>query len=137
MVVDVVKAEPDSRAVASIASCEKEYLNGKLYLRRGRRFHKATRFYFEEKVLGPYGDTPWAIPAMLGLAQSYIKTSEWQEAARWARRVLEADPDSREAKKARKILKKASESVVDLEDNLDPIVPGSAPPESAATSPRR
>lgn len=95
--------------VANIRSklAEKQYLNGKLYLRRG--YIDAARFYFKERILEPYGDTPWAVPAMLGLAKSYEKTKDWTEAAEWAEKLLATYPDSEEADEAKHILDKSSQ----------------------------
>lgn len=111
---------------------EKEYLNGKLYLRRGRSFQKAARMYFLEKVLDPYSDTPWACPAMLGLGESYKKTRDWDDAARWARRYLSECPNGDDAGDARDILKAAAENGVAGE-----APDSSRTADSAAGAPRR
>jgi outer membrane protein assembly factor BamD len=102
---------------------EKEYLNGKLYLKRG--YQKAARFYFLEKVLDPYSDTPWACPAMLALGQSYEKTLDWSEAANWAQHYLATCPAGDDVAEARDILKQASEMGAS----------GEAPDTSAAAEP--
>lgn len=112
-------AERAKGHVATIRAklAEKEYLNGKLYLKRG--FQKAARFYFLEKVLDPYGDTPWACPAMLGLSESYAETKDWADAARWAREALSECPDGVNGEAARGILKEASDAGVDPEASED------------------
>jgi len=102
---------------------KKEYLNAKFYLHRG--YQKAARIYFKEKVLASYDDTPWAVPAMLGLAKSYEETGTWKEAADWAQRVLDRAPASDEAGEAREILKKAAAQGVTPES--PPLSGGAAP----------
>jgi len=88
---------------------EKEFLNGKLYLRRG--LLRPARFYFEERVVKEYGDTRWASPAKLQLARSYEETKEWSSAARWAEDVLESHPEPAEEEAARDILDRARKQV--------------------------
>ena len=84
---------------------EKEYLNGKLYLRRNQ--HRAARQYFKDKVLEDYGDTKFAVLALLGLAESYNETHEWQKLADTCKDLLARFPKSHEAHRARKLLEKA------------------------------
>jgi outer membrane protein assembly factor BamD len=88
---------------------EKEYLNGRLYYKRG--IHRAARFYFEEKVVKEYGDTRWACPARLYTARSYEETKEWTQAATWSQEILDRCPDADEAPPARRLLAKAQEQL--------------------------
>lgn len=110
---------------------EKEYLNGKLYLKRGKGYQKAARFYFLERVLDPYGDTPWACPAILGLGESCRKTGDWEDAARWAQRYLDTCPDGENAGDARDILNAAAENGISGEPDT------SRAAEPAAGAPER
>ena len=84
---------------------EKEYLNGKLYLRRS--IHRSAGFYFKEKVLKEFGDTKFAVLALLGLAESYNKTHEWQKLADTCQELLARFPESHEAYRAKDLLEKA------------------------------
>ena len=84
---------------------EKEYLNGKLYLRRGQ--HRPARQYFRDKVLRDYGDTEFAVLALHGLAESYNETHEWQKLADTCKELLERFPKSHEAPRAKSLLEKA------------------------------
>ena len=93
---------------------EKAYLNGRTYEKRG--FHYPARFYFEERVLKDYGDTKWAIPAMEALSRSYARTKEWEDATRWAQKIVDTDPEHEAAGEARKILKEARDNGVEPGD---------------------
>ena len=111
-----VSRYPDHSLVASAEKhilairtklAEKEYLSGKLYLRRGDSYRRAARFYFKEKVLKEYGDTKFAPLALLGLAESYNKTHEWQKLADTCQELLARFPESHEAHRAKNLLEKA------------------------------
>ena len=102
---------------------KKEFLNGLTYEKR--RFRHAARFYFEERVLEDYGDTKWAIPAMEALTRSYAKTKEWGNAAKWAQKIIDTDPEHKAADGARKILKKALDNAAKPDDT------GSASPAAS------
>lgn len=67
---------------------EKLYANGELYDRV--RAHRAARFYFEDRVLAEYPDTRFAPMAMVKLAESYARTEDWTQSARWAREATAA-----------------------------------------------
>ncbi len=85
---------------------DKAFLNGKFYEKRGA--HQAARFYFEDKVLGAFPDTPYAPKAMLELARSYKKTDEWVKTAHWAKKLLDEYPASEEAGKGKDLLAEAA-----------------------------
>ncbi len=69
---------------------EKAYRNGALYRKLGDQ--RAARFYFEQKVLAEYADTPWGPRAVLGMAESYKKSKDWAGVATWARKYLDQYP---------------------------------------------
>jgi outer membrane protein assembly factor BamD len=111
-----VSRYPDHRLVPSAEKhilairtklAQKDYLNGSLYLKRG--VHRAARFYFKERVLKEYGDTKYAPSSLLGLAESYNKTHEWQKLADTCKQLLDQFPRSIEAHRAKDLLKKAQE----------------------------
>jgi len=104
----------------------KAYLNGKFYLRRG--YLRAARIYFQENVLGPYDDTPWAVPAMLGVAKTYEKGKDWKGCADWAQQVVDRAPDSEDADTARDLLDRAAKHGVSPQP--PPLSGGAAPPGS-------
>ncbi len=85
---------------------EKQYLTGELYLRL--KSPKAARFYFEEKVLGGYADTPVAAKAMLRLAESYRADGDWAKTAEWAARLEREHGGRAEAATARALLEEAA-----------------------------
>jgi outer membrane protein assembly factor BamD len=85
----------------------KEYLNGKLYSKLGRR--AAARSSFKD-VLNDYGDTKVAPTAMLGLAESYNSTHEWQKLADTCKQLLDRYPQSTETDRAKELLKKAQKN---------------------------
>ena len=87
---------------------QKEYLAGKLYLKRG--MHRAARFYFKDKVLMEYGDTKVAPLANLGLAESYNRTHEWQKLADTCKMLIDRYPKSNEFYRAQDLLKKAEKN---------------------------
>jgi len=86
----------------------KEYLNGKLYSKRGD--YRAARFYFKDKVLMEYGDTKFAPTALLGLAESYNKTHEWQKLADTCKQLIDQFPHSHEVYRAKDLLMKAQKN---------------------------
>ena len=89
----------------------KQYLAGKLYLKLGRR--NAARLTLKE-MLDEYGDTKVASLAMLGLAESYNDTHEWQKLADTCKTLLERYPKSNEAYRAEDLLKKAQKNGASL-----------------------
>jgi outer membrane protein assembly factor BamD len=86
---------------------KKEYLNGKLYAKLGRRAAARTTF---KEMLNEYGDTKAAPLAMLGLAESYDDTHEWQKLADICKMLLDRFPKSNEAYRAQDLLKKAQKN---------------------------
>lgn len=88
----------------------KEYLAGKLYAKRGGNWHRAARFYFKDKVLAEYSDTNVAPLALLGLAESYNTTHEWQKLADTCKQLIDRYPKSNEAYRAKDLLKKAQKN---------------------------
>ncbi len=69
---------------------EKAYRNGALYRKLGDQ--RAARYYFEQRVLAEYADTPWGPRAMIGMAESYKKSKDWAGVATWARKYLDRYP---------------------------------------------
>jgi outer membrane assembly lipoprotein YfiO len=92
---------PDARGRVTqlrVKLAEKQYLNGRLYLKLKRP--AAARFYFEN-VLAEYGDTQWAPRCMLEIAKSYEIEKETAKAADEYNRLIQTYPDSEEAGQAR------------------------------------
>jgi outer membrane protein assembly factor BamD len=85
----------------------KEYLAGKLYRKLNR--HRAARTYFNT-VITDYSDTKIAPLAMIGLAESYNTTHEWQKLADICKTLLDRYPKSNEAYRAKDLLNKAQKN---------------------------
>jgi len=80
---------------------EKEYLNGRLYLRLG--YPKSAIIYFDT-VINDYGDTRWAGEALLGKGIALLDQGRVDEARQVFEQVIERYPSSDLAKDAAKHL---------------------------------
>jgi outer membrane protein assembly factor BamD len=79
------------RREARAKLAEKEYLNGKLYLRL--EYFRAARIYFDA-VINEYGDTEWAAWSMLGKAQTYDREGNLKKAIEIYEKVIAHYPDT-------------------------------------------
>jgi outer membrane protein assembly factor BamD len=87
-----VRREAEEAAVTCRSKlAEKEYLNGRLYLRLG--YYESARIYFDS-VLAEYGETDWAGLALLGSGIAYSKENRLAEAREAFERILREYPSS-------------------------------------------
>lgn len=84
----------------------KQFKNGELYDRMGRRSYSAAVRYFEDVVYN-YPGTEWAVPAMLRLAGIHRKTKAWDLAYEWGQRIVDEHPEAPEAGEAAEIVREA------------------------------
>jgi len=80
---------------------QKAYLNGRTYMKR--KFYSAAAYYFKDKVIIPYADTPWAPQANLALIHAYEYQKNYEEAVNWSNYLLNKFPETPEAKLAAKM----------------------------------
>ncbi len=95
--------EEVERAIRTCRSklAEKEYLNGKLYLRLG--YQDAAIIYFDT-VLSDYADTPWAGQAMMGKGVALVAQGKIDEARSLFEQIIQEYPSSDLAEEAARYL---------------------------------
>jgi outer membrane protein assembly factor BamD len=103
---DYPTSELRGQAESRLAECNdklarKEFLNGQLYLKMGHT--EAARRVFEH-VLAGYPASSYAAPSLLGIARSYLRDKNREQAQSYVDRLIREHPESPEAREAERSL---------------------------------
>jgi hypothetical protein len=72
-------------------------------MKRGKNFYSAAAFYFKDKVVIPYPDTPWAPMANLELIYTYEYRKDYENAIKWSDHLIREFPDAPQVPVAKKM----------------------------------